>query len=148
MVCPVTHPMYYNANSVRIADPDRYADIYLPEGGWYDFHTEEYYEGGRFIRIPVSIERIPLFVRAGAIVPTSPVMQYVDEDPDAICEVRIYAGRDGSFTLYNDSGDGYGYESGEYTAVKITYDDKSGTISEELTGTDAFRRNTVYRIVK
>jgi len=148
MVCPVTHPMYYGAGSAEIEHPDRYADIYLPEGGWYDFHTEEYYEGGRFIRIPVTIDKIPLFVRAGAIVPTSPVMQYVDEDPGAVCEVRIYAGRDGSFTLYNDAGDGYGYENGEYTMVKITYDDNAGTITEELSGTDAFRRNTVYRIVK
>lgn len=148
LVCPVTHPMYYNAGSAEIENPDRYMDVYLPEGGWYDFHTEEYYEGGRYIRVPCSIERIPLFVRAGAIVPTSPVMQYVDEDPDAVCEVRVYAGRDGSFTLYNDAGDGYDYENGEYTAVKITYDDKSGEIAEELSGTDAFRRRTIYRIVR
>jgi len=148
MVCPVTHPMYYTAGSTEISAPDRCMDIYLPEGGWYDFHTEESYEGGRFIRIPVSIDRIPLFVRAGAIVPTSPVMQYVDEDPDAVCEVRIYAGRDGTFTLYNDSGDGYGYENGDYTAVMISYDDKSGKITEKLSGTDAFKRSIVYRIVK
>ncbi len=148
MVCPVTHPMYYNAGSAEIADPDRYIDVYLPEGGWYDFHTEEYYEGGRYIRVPCSIERIPLFVRAGSIVPTSPVMQYVDEDPDAVCEVRVYAGRDGSFTLYNDAGDGYGYENGEYTAVKISYNDKTGEITEELSGTDAFKRRVEYRIVR
>lgn len=148
LVCPVTHPMYYNAGSAEIGSPDRYIDIYLPEGGWYDFHTEEYYEGGRYIRVPCSIERIPLFVRAGAIVPTSPVMQYVDENPDAVCEVRVYAGSDGSFTLYNDAGDGYGYEKGEYTAVKITYNDKTGEISEELSGTDKFRRNVEYRIIR
>ena len=148
LVCPVTHPMYYTSGSAKIENPDRYLDVYLPDGGWYDFHTEEYYEGGQFIRVPCSIDRIPMFVRAGSIVPTSPVMQYVDEDPDAVCEVRIYSGRDGSFTLYNDSGDGYGYENGEYTAVTITYDDKSGEISEELSGTDTFRRNVVYRIVK
>ena len=148
LVCPVTHPMYYNAGSEEIRNPDRYIDVYLPEGGWYDFHTEDYYEGGRYIRVPCSIERIPLFVRAGAIVPTSPVMQYVDENPDAVCEVRIYAGRDGQFTLYNDAGDGYGYENGEYTAVKITYNDKTGEVSEELSGTDAFRRKVVYRIIR
>ena len=148
LVCPVTHPMYYTAGSAEIASPDRYLDVYLPEGGWYDFHTEEYYEGGRYVRIPCSIERIPLFVRAGAIIPTSPVMQYADEHPDAECEVRIYAGCDGQFTLYNDAGDGYGYENGEYTAVKITYNDRTGDISEELSGTDAFRRNVKYRIVR
>ena len=148
LVCPVTHPMYYTAGSVEVVKPDRYIDVYLPEGGWYDFHTEAYYEGGRHVRIPCTIDRIPLFVRAGSIVPTSPVMSYVDADPDAVCEVRIYAGADGRFTLYNDAGDGYGYEKGEYTAVTITYDDATGTISETTEGTDEFRRNTVYRVIK
>ncbi len=148
LVCPVTHPMYYTAGSVEVKAPDRCIDVYLPEGGWYDFHTEEYYEGGRHIRVPCTIDRIPLFVRAGAIVPTSPVMQYVDADPDAVCEVRIYAGADGRFTLYNDAGDGYGYEKGEYTAVTIAYDDTTGKITETVEGNDRFRRNTVYRIIK
>ncbi|MBQ4354371.1 MAG: DUF5110 domain-containing protein, partial [Clostridia bacterium] len=129
--------------------PEQTMDIYLPEGsGWYDFYTEKYYEGGQFIRVVCTIDRIPLFVRAGSIVPVSPVMQYVDEDPDAVCEVRVYAGRNGSFTLYNDAGDGYDYENGAYTAVKISYDDQTGKITEELSGTDAFRRNTVYRIIR
>ena len=148
LVCPVTHPMYYTAGSVALESPDRFIDVYLPEGGWYDFYTEAYYEGGRFLRVPCTIDRIPLFVRAGAIVPTSPVMQYVDADPDAVCEVRIYAGADGKFTLYNDAGDGYGYERGEYTAVTICYDDATGTITETSEGTDEFRRNTVYRVIK
>ena len=148
LVCPVTHPMYYTAGSAEIPNPDRFLDVYLPEGGWYDFYTEAYYEGGRFIRVACDIGRIPLFVRAGAILPTSPVMQSVDADPDAVCEVRVYAGANGTFTLYNDEGDGYGYERGEYTAVTITYDDATGQISEELKGTDRFRRRTVYRVVR
>lgn len=53
-----------------------------------------------------------------------------------------------SFTLYNDAGDGYDYENGEYTAVKISYDDKTGSVSEELSGTVAFRRNVVYRVIR
>ena len=93
------------------------------------------------------MERIPLFVRAGSIIPTSPVMQYVDEDPDAICEVRIYAGRDGSFMLYNDAGDGYGYENGEYTALEIRFRDSDGEITETVSGCDAYRRKIQYRIV-
>lgn len=148
LVCPVTHPMYYTAGSVEVKDPDRCIDVYLPEGGWYDFYTEEYHEGGRFIRVACTMDRIPLFVRAGAIVPTSPVMPYVDADPEAVCEVRIYAGADGRFTLYNDAGDGYGYEKGEYTAVTISYDDATGEITETVAGTDEFRRNTVYRVIK
>jgi len=149
LVCPVTHPMYYTAGSMEVAAPDRSIYVYLPAGcGWYDFYTEEYYEGGQYLRIPVTIDRIPLFVRAGSIVPTSPVMQYVDEDPNAVCEVRIYAGRDGSFILYNDNGDGYDYENGEYTAWKISYNDASGSITEELAGGNtSFRRNIEYRII-
>ena len=148
MVCPVTHPMYYTAGSAEVKNPQRFLDIYLPEGGWYDFHTEEYYEGGRYIRVACDMDHIPLFVRAGAILPTSPVMPYVDADPEAVCEVRIYAGADGRFTLYNDAGDGYGYEQGEYTAVTITYDDATGQITEELKGTDQFRRRTAYRVIQ
>lgn len=148
LVCPVTHPMYYHANSEEITAPDRWIDVYLPEGGWYDFYTEEYYEGGQFIRVPCTMDRIPLFVRTGAIVPISPVMQYVDEDPAAVCEIRIYAGCSGSFTLYNDAGDGYAYENGDYTALTITYDDAAGTVTERLNGNNTYRRNITYRIIR
>ncbi len=147
MICPVTHPMYYTAGSAEVTNPDRFMNIYLPDGGWYDFYTEEYVEGGRFIRVACDITRIPVFVRAGAILPVSPVMPYVDADPDAECEVRIYAGADGRFTLYNDAGDGYGYEQGEYTAVTITYDDQTGSVSEALNGVDTYRRRVSYRII-
>ncbi len=145
LVCPVTYPMYYSAGSTEISGADRSVDVYLPEGGWYDFYTEEYFEGGRFIKVNCTIDNIPLFVRAGAIIPTSPVMQYVDEDPDAPCEVRIYGGADGEFVLYNDSGDGYDYENGDYTALKISYNDASDEITEELGGTEKYRRNIIYR---
>lgn len=148
LVCPVTHPMYYGAGSTEISEADRSVDVYLPEGGWYDFYTEEYFEGGRFIKVDCTIDKIPLFVRAGAIIPTSPVMQYVDEDPDAPCEVRIYGGADGEFVLYNDSGDGYDYENGDYTALKIRFDNESGEIGEELCGTDKYRRNVIYRVIR
>jgi len=148
LVCPVTYPMYYTAGSAEIENPNRFMDIYLPDGGWYDFYTEEYYDGGCFIRIQCTVERIPLFVRAGSIIPVSPVMQYVDENPDAVCEVRIYGGRDGSFTLYNDAGDGYDYENGMYTAVKITYNDKTREISEEISGTEKFKRRIEYRFIR
>jgi alpha-D-xyloside xylohydrolase len=94
------------------------------------------------------MDRIPVFVREGAILPISPVMQYVDEDPDAPCEVRVYSGADGCFTLYNDAGDGYGYEQGDYTAVTIRYCDQTGEITEEVEGAETYRRKTVYRIIR
>jgi alpha-D-xyloside xylohydrolase len=139
--------MYYTAGSAEIRNPQRFVDIYLPEGGWYDFYTEEYHQGGRFYRIPCDITRIPLFVRAGAILPVSPVMPYVDADPDALCELRVYPGADGRFTLYNDAGDGYGYEQGDYTMQRFTYDDATGTVTETSEGVDTYRRRIAYRIV-
>jgi alpha-D-xyloside xylohydrolase len=147
MICPVTHPMYYTAGSTEVKNPDRFVDIYLPEGGWYDFYTEEYLEGGRFIRVACDITRIPIFVRAGAILPTSPVMPYVDADPTALCEVKIYAGSNGQFTLYNDAGDGYGYEEGDYTAVTISYDNETGSVNETWNGVETYRRRMTYRII-
>ena len=147
MVCPVTHPMYYTAGSAEVKDPVRFMDVYLPEGGWYDFYTEEYLEGGRYIRVACTIERIPLFVRAGAILPLSPVMPYVDADPKALCEVRIYSGADGKFRLYNDAGDGYGYEQGDYTVHNITYCDATVSITETLEGVDTYRRYVTYRVI-
>ncbi len=61
--------------------------------------------------------------------------------------MRVYAGRDGRFTLYNDAGDGYTYEKGEYTALKIMYCDETGEIREETEGVDTFRRNVGYRMI-
>lgn len=148
LVCPVSHPMYYGANSTEIKNPDRFIDIYLPEGGWYDFYTERYYEGGQFIRVPCTIERIPLFVRAGSIVPVAPVTQYVDENPDAVYEIRVYGGRDGKFTLYDDAGDGYDYENGEYTMVKLTYCEETGQIQEQVCGKEKFRHPAVYKYIR
>ncbi len=145
LVYPVTHPMYYDAGSKEIENPDRYMDVYLPEGGWYDFYTERFYEGGQFVRVECTIERIPLFVRAGAIVPTSPVMQYVDEVKGEY-EVRVYCGGEGKFTLYDDAGDGYGYEMGEYTAVRLAFDGVD--VVEEVQGNREYRRRLVYRYIK
>lgn len=148
LVCPVAHPMYYDADSTEIKNSDRFITVYLPEGGWYDFYTEQYYEGGQFIRVPCTIERIPLFVRAGSIVPVAPVMQYVNENPDAVYEIRVYGGRDGKFTLYDDAGDGYDYENGEYTMVKLTYCEKTGQVQEQVCGKEDFRHPAVYKYIQ
>jgi alpha-D-xyloside xylohydrolase len=103
--------------------------VYLPKGSrWYDFWTEKVYEGGQTINAAAPLETIPLFVRAGAIVPMSPVMQYVDETPDAPYEIRIYDGADGEFFLYEDAGDNYDYEKGIYSLVKLSWNDRKGEL--------------------
>lgn len=124
MVCPVTRPMYYRRNSEPIRDAAKSREVYLPKGSrWYDFWTEKAHEGGQTIDADAPLETIPLFVRAGAIVPMSPVMQYVDEIPDAPYEIRIYRGTDGEFALYEDAGDNYDYEKGGYAIVQLSWDD-------------------------
>ncbi len=105
LVYPVTHPTYYGMESTKIEYPDRYMDVYLPDGGWYDFYTNRFYEGGRFVRVECTIERISLFVHAGAIVPVSKVAQYVDEEKGEL-EIRVYRGGAGKFVVYDDKGDG------------------------------------------
>jgi alpha-D-xyloside xylohydrolase len=136
MVCPVTKPMYYHRNSEPISDSVKSRDVYLPKGGkWYDFWTDEVQPGGQAISAAAPLETMPVFVRAGAIVPMSPVMQYVDETPDAPYEVRIYRGADGEFTLYEDAGDGYDYEKGAHALVKLTWNEVRGElVISERTG--------------
>lgn len=103
--------------------------VYLPKGTWFDFWTGRTISGGERIEAPAPIERLPLFVKAGAIIPMGPVVQYANEQPDAPLEIRIYPGADGAFTLYDDAGDGYGYEKGERAIVHIKWDDRAGKLT-------------------
>ena len=99
--------------------------VYLPEGtSWYDFWTGKRHEGGQVISAKADIATIPVFARAGSILPLGPVKQYADEKSDAPTELRVYPGQDGSFELYDDEGDGYGYEQGRHASVVLTWNDK------------------------
>ncbi|MBY8854593.1 DUF5110 domain-containing protein, partial [Saccharothrix sp. MB29] len=80
------------------------------------------YEGGQTIEAAAPIERMPLFVRAGSIVPTGPVQEYVDQKPDAPLTVVVYTGANGQFSLYEDDGKGYGYEKGEFSRIPLSWD--------------------------
>jgi alpha-D-xyloside xylohydrolase len=129
MVCPVTRPMYFQRNSEPVRDAAKSREVYLPKGGrWYDFWTDKAYAGGQTINADAPLETIPIFVRAGAILPMSPVMQYVDEIPDAPYEIRIYRGAGGEFSLYEDAGDNYDYETGGCAIVKLTWNDDRGEL--------------------
>ncbi len=99
--------------------------VYLPASAeWYDFWTGERTAGGHEIVAAAPIERIPLDVRAGSILPLGPVIEYAGQTADPI-ELRIYPGTDGDFNLYEDSGDGYGYEQGAHSVIPIHWDDAS-----------------------
>ncbi len=150
MVCPVTNPMYYRRNSEPIHDAPKTRKVYLPKGSqWYDFWTEKIFAGDQTVEANAPLEIIPLYVRAGAIVPMSPVMQYVDEIPDAPYEIRVYTGADGEFTLYEDAGDGYEYERGAYALVQLTWNDRRGelTVGARQGRFDGMVESREYKVV-
>jgi alpha-D-xyloside xylohydrolase len=104
--------------------------VYLPAGSdWYDFYTGEKLAGGRKIDAAAPIERMPLFVRAGSIVPMGPVQQWVGEKPDAPLTITVYTGADGAFALYEDDGLGYGYEKGEFSRIPLSWDEQAGALT-------------------
>ena len=139
MVCPVTKPMYYGPNSEPISSAEKTRPVYLPRAaGWYDFHTRAWFPGGSSIDAIAPLEIIPLFARAGAIVPMCPAMQYVDEIQDAPYEVRVYCGADGVFPLYEDEGDNYNYERGRYL-------DRDAAVGRSRRRTDHWRTRGRFR---
>jgi alpha-glucosidase/alpha-D-xyloside xylohydrolase len=106
--------------------------VYLPHGDWYDFWTEEKLAGGREIGKAVDLATMPLYVRAGAILPLGPVKQYSDEKVGGPLTLVIYPGADGVFTLYEDDGATFNYQRGEWTKVQIAWNDERRALSLRL----------------
>lgn len=130
LICPITHPMHYGANSTPLTEVEQSRSVYLPAGAeWYDFWTGERHAGGQRMTVEASLDCIPVFVRAGSILPLGPEVQHTDEDPWGAIELRLYPGRDGAFDLYEDSGDGYGYEAGEFSWVPIRWDEAAQSLT-------------------
>ena len=118
MACPVG---YYKARS---------RSVYFPkQSGWYDLYTGEHIDGGQTLVVEAPLERMPVFVREGAIIPFGPEMQYSDEKPAELINLYVYAGRNGTFQLYEDEGTNYNYERGKYSTIDISYDDASRTLT-------------------
>jgi alpha-D-xyloside xylohydrolase len=106
------------------------ATKYLPKGAtWYDFWTNKCYKGGQNVTLETALNRVPMFVRAGSILPLGPEMQYVGEQSWDNLELRLYPGADGAFTLYEDEGDNYNYEQGIYATILFTWSDKARTLT-------------------
>jgi len=97
--------------------------VYLPPATWYDFWTGERLEGGREINRSLDLETMPLYIRAGSILPLGPVKQYVDEKVDAPLTLSIFPGADGSFLLYEDDGISFSYRSGDWIGIVMTWND-------------------------
>ena len=106
------------------------ATKYLPKGTtWYDFWTGKRYKGGQSVKLETQLNRVPMFVRAGSIVPMGPEMQYVGEKSWDQLELRVYPGADGQFVLYEDEGDGYNYEKGAYSTINIKWNERTRTLT-------------------
>ncbi len=100
---------------------------YMPEtaGGWYDFWTGAHYAGGGTVATEADLSKIPVFVKAGSILPTTTAMQSTADAPRSPIELTIYPGSDGAFDLYEDDGTSYEYEEGQYSIIPLRWDNAS-----------------------
>jgi alpha-D-xyloside xylohydrolase len=104
--------------------------LYLPANtGWYDLYNGTYTEGGQYITADAPLDRIPLYVKAGSIVPFGPALQYTAQRPADTITLYVYTGANGKFTLYEDEGVNYNYEKGQYSTINLTYDEASQTLT-------------------
>ncbi len=99
--------------------------LYLPRGTWYDFWTEERVQGGREIDRPVDLATMPLYVRAGAVLPMGPVKQYADEPSDEPVTLIVYPGVDGTSMLYEDDGISFDHRRGEWMRIEVRWQDRT-----------------------
>jgi alpha-D-xyloside xylohydrolase len=104
-------------------------ELYLPAGTWYDFWTGRTEQGGRTLTANAPLETMPLYVRAGSILPMGPVMQHTGEKPSDPIELRIYSGADGAFTLYEDDRNTYNYQDGQYSEIDLLWHDATETLT-------------------
>jgi alpha-glucosidase/alpha-D-xyloside xylohydrolase len=99
--------------------------LYLPRGDWFDFWTNEKQQGGREIDRAVDLETMPLFVRAGAVIPMGPIKQYVDEPGDEPLELVVYPGANGASAMYEDDGKSFDYKKGAFMKMTMNWNDRT-----------------------
>jgi alpha-D-xyloside xylohydrolase len=129
LVNPVTERMYSIPNN---NNQNKSRKVYLPKSAnWYDFWTGKLITGGQTIDAPAPIETLPLYVKAGSIVPMGPYLQYATEKIADPIEIRVYTGADASFVLYEDENDTYNYESGKYSTIAMNWNEAEKTFSIE-----------------
>ena len=108
----------------------RSRELYLPKcAGWYDLYSGTFYTGGQKINAYAPYEKMPVFVKAGSIIPLGPELQYTSEKPADTITLNIYTGADASFNLYEDEGTNYNYEKGAFSIIPIKYDEATKTIT-------------------
>lgn len=138
MACPVGEYQKYSR------------EVYLPkQKGWYDFYTGAYHAGGQTIVADAPYDKIPVFIPEGAILPIGPEMQWSDEKKPELIDLYVYAGKDGSYTLYEDEGTNYNYEKGKYAVIDFKYDDarKQVTIGARKGSFDGMFQKRRFNII-
>lgn len=139
LVCPVLDPLYTEEKIERTRGKEyptvdwtaekRY-DVYLPQGTkWYDYYTNQCYDGGQELSTLAPLAYAPLYVKAGSIIPLGPDVQYTNEKPWDNLDIIVYPGANGEFTLYEDEGDNYNYEKGLYSTITFKWNDKTGVLT-------------------
>lgn len=125
-------------------------NVYLPKWvKWYDFWSGKTYDGGQNINVPAPQNRIPVFVKAGSIIPLGRLMQYTGEKSNDTLEIRVYKGASGQFNLYEDEGDSYNYEKGRYTVIQFNWNEKIKTLTVgNLQGSyPGYLRKRIFNVV-
>jgi len=136
MVCPVT------------TFGQRERNVYLPaNSGWYDFYTGKYIDGGQTINAAAPLDRVPLYVKEGSIVPYGPEIQYALQPTDGMLKIFVYTGKDGSFNFYEDEGINYNYEKGNFSVIPLKYNEATKTL-EVGTRTGQFENMTAEREIQ
>ena len=129
LVCPVTESMYSSDMQADFSAV-KTRQLYLPEGtDWFDFWTGETMKGGQTVRKESPIDIMPLYVKAGSIIPLGPKVQYAQEKKWDNLQIRVYEGADGECTLYEDENDNYNYEKGIYSTMTFKWDDANQTLT-------------------
>ena len=129
----------------------RTRDMYFPEGkGWYDFYTGKFVQGGQQLNVEAPYERMPLYVKAGSIVPFGPDVQHAMEKQPDVITLYVYGGADADFTLYEDEGDNYGYEQGRYATIQMHYSEADGklTIGQREGSFPGMLQKRTFKVVK
>jgi alpha-D-xyloside xylohydrolase len=127
LVNPVTERMYSLPGK---KDSKKTRKVYLPKSaGWYDFWTGKLIPGGQTIDAASPIETIPLYIKAGSIVPMGPYLQYATEKAADPLEIRVYPGANAEFVLYEDENDTYNYEQGKYSTIGISWNETEKTLT-------------------
>lgn len=150
LVCPVVDPLYTTEKIVRTNEMtgwdrqdlqhENYSrinwnepknfEVYLPAGTkWYDYWTDTLLDGGQNITAQIPLSKAPLYIKAGSILPLGPDVQYANENNFDNLDIVVYPGADATFTLYEDEGDNYNYEKGQYSTIQLKWNDRSKTLT-------------------